>query len=102
MKYVRGATTNTIQAVKGSRTTERLGQDSNYGSTMDDDFIFRVADLEAAGVWPPERRDRVTWSDALGVPHQHRVAERDGAERCYDPVGQHGVLVRVHTVEIQA
>lgn len=92
-------TPKTLTAIKGRSFTERFGDEGMYGTSLESDFIFKVAEYTAQVGGPPQRNDFIQWTDDAGTTRKHQVGV-DGVERHYDPVGQFGLLWRVHSTEV--
>lgn len=99
VSYTRGVTIKSVRAIKAGSQSDRVSDGVNYGTSLDTDFIFLQSDLESAAMWPPERHDKITWTDDTGATREFRI-DADGFERHYAPVGQFGNCVRIHAVEI--
>ena len=90
-----------INAVRARAGTQRYGSlDQFYGTSHVDDFVFKASDYVSLVGGTPDEYDRITWVDDDGRSRIFQVGV-DGVERMYDPVGQFGLVYRVHTTEIE-
>ena len=91
----------TLQFIRGRAVTRRLAspEDALYVSAHLDDFIVQSTDYISQVGTAPIEGDKIEWVDDNLNTRQFQLI-LDGAERAYDPVGQFGLLYRLHAVEI--
>ena len=88
-----------VDAVRGRAATERFGDEGFHGTSLESDFIFKKSQYIAQVGGLPDRFDRIQWTDDAGAARSFRVGV-EGIERQWDPVGQMGILIRVHVTEV--
>lgn len=89
-----------LSVVRGRAFTERFGTDDGfYGTAHQDDFIVRSADYITEVGGEPDVHDVIEWTDDDANVRRFQVGV-DGLDRHYTPVGQFGLLWRVHTTEV--
>lgn len=89
-----GETPIEIYAVPGRSDHEEYDADGNTMTSREDDWIVLASDY-AIGGSPvvPEQRDEIT---RTGISTVWKVLKR-GGDRCYAPVDQTGLILRIHT-----
>lgn len=88
-----------VPFIKGRRGSERFSDDFDYASSMRNDFIVKRSDYVSQVGGEPEVDDVIRWTDEAGTARRYQVSVTD-SERCFDPVGQFGHLIRIHAVEV--
>lgn len=99
LSVTRDTTTSSVDAIRGRAFTDRFGDEQGYAASHEDDFIVKVADWIALVGPEPETTDVIQWTDESSIAHRYQI-KSDGSERHFDPVGQFGLLWRIHCVEI--
>ncbi len=91
-----------LSVVRGRAFTERFGTDDGfYGTAHQDDFIVKASDYITLVGGEPDVHDVIEWTDDNANVRKYQVGV-DGLDRQYTPVGQFGLLYRIHTSEIPA
>lgn len=86
--------------VRGKALTRVFTDEGFYGTSHQDDFIFKKQDYIDDVGGEPDVNDYIDWTDDNGTARRFQVAV-EGAERQHDPSDGLGLLIRVHTTEVR-
>ena len=89
--YRRGATSILLQATIGSSRHQIATRSDMYTEVQSRDYLVAVADLQTAGLWPPQRGDKV---EEGGVVYATLPVSGDVV---WSPLSGFGGTARVHT-----
>lgn len=88
-----------LTLVPALRSSEQYNTDGSVMSSVNNDFIAKVGELQALSLFPPRRGDVFMYTDAAGIVRSQEFLPTQG-DKMFDSADPYGVMIRIHTKEI--